>query len=590
MAKVRVSILYLTALLLAGGYPMMAMADTPPDAAVTTPVASTDTPPAPTYTYNPATQTWDSNTWHFNPVTGKYEPVPVPIVIDTPPAVVSAPTTPSSTDPTVTTDPTTTAKTDVTTGVDITNTIGADATTGNATVAGNTTGGSATTGDATSAATVLNTVNSTIAAGDNQKAATFTYNVLGDVNGDVMLYPMLLKTMLESQAASASTLTANQNNTINNTVDLNATSGNATVTGNTSAGNATTGAAHTVANVVNILNSMISANQSFIGTINIYGSLNGDILVAPDFIPQMIASNSQLQTPQTASTTSVTTNDTQSIVNNIALAAKSGSAAVLDNTSAGSATTGSADTNVVIFNLSGHAVIAKDSLLVFVNVLGKWIGVIVDAPTGATSALIGNGVVSDATTIQPDLKVSAQTTNAITNTITLAAQSGDATVQNNTLAGNAKTGNATSSANVANIVGSQLGLSQWFGVLFINVFGSWSGSFGVNTAAGDPPVTIGGEATTPGVISFVPKSTNSQTTVRKVTLIDSGQLADTTAPVDSAVLAATDIAATPTPKLIPTDLAAVSADYRWPIIIGSMLVIGVTIVGISRLLAGRAEG
>jgi hypothetical protein len=303
----------------------------------------------------------------------------------------------------------------------------------------------------------------------------------------------------------------------------------------------------------------------------------------------MIASNSQLQTPQASSTTSVTTNDTQSIVNNVALAAKSGSAAVLGNTSAGNATTGSADTNVVIFNLSGHAVIAKDSLLVFVNVLGKWIGVIVDAPTGATSALIGNGVVSDTAT-QPDLTVSAQTTNVITNTITLAAQSGDATVQNNTLAGNAKTGSASASANIANIVGSQLGLSQWFGVLFINVFGSWTGSFGINTVAGDPPIVTAGGATSPAAITFVPKANAPQPTSHKMTLINSGQLTNTVAPVDSAVLAATDTAAAAAPKLIPTDLAAVGADFRWPIIIGSMLVIGVTIVGISRLLIGRTEG
>jgi hypothetical protein len=29
-----------------------------------------------------------------------------------------------------------------------------------------------------------------------------------------------------------------------------------------------------------------------------------------------------------------------------------------------------------------------------------------------------------------------------------------------------------------------LSFSSWFGILFINVFGSWQGSFGVNTAAG----------------------------------------------------------------------------------------------------------
>jgi hypothetical protein len=35
-----------------------------------------------------------------------------------------------------------------------------------------------------------------------------------------------------------------------------------------------------------------------------------------------------------------------------------------------------------------------------------------------------------------------------------------------------------------NLSGSQLSLADWFGVLFINVLGTWHGSFGIDTPAG----------------------------------------------------------------------------------------------------------
>lgn len=585
---IQTTFLYFAALLLVTGYPVIAMADTPVAAPTSTDTQSA--PPKPTYTYNAATGMWDSNTWQFNPVTGVYEAVPSAPTASpaTDQAVLDASTTPTSPAPT-----TDTASTDATSNVGAGNQSTATANTGDATVAANTSAGSAITGDAASTTTLLNNVNSVIAAGDNQKAANFTYNVMGDVNGDIMLYPLLLKSMLESNAANtgsaSSAVSATQTTALTNDVNLQAASGNATVSGNTSAGSATTGSANTVANIMNILNSMISANRSFTGTINIYGNLQGDVLIAPDFIPQMIASNQGGQTSASEQAT-VQTTDTQTIVNNISLAAESGSAAVLDNTSAGSATTGSANTNVVIFNLSGHAIVAKDSLLVFVNVLGRWVGVIVDAPTGATSALIGDGVVSNSV-VNPDLTVAAQSTNAITNNVTLTARSGDALVASNTLAGNATSGNATASANVANISRSALGISDWFGVLFINIFGSWYGSFGINTPYGDPPSSIAigsaSETAQPGVITFVPR-TDSAAPVHKVTLIDSQQLAKA-AVSDAEVLGTTsgsdhsggNITTTPHPSAVVTN------DFRLPIVIGSLFVVGVSGVALRRLLSNE---
>ncbi|MET0979705.1 MAG: hypothetical protein ABWX90_00420, partial [Candidatus Saccharimonadales bacterium] len=344
-------------------------------------------------------------------------------------------------------------------------------------------------------ATVINQINSSV-NGNGAEFATFVTDVVGDVHGDIMLYPMLLASMLQAaNNPSDSSIAVNNNAAVTNNVNLNATSGNADVIDNTRAGNATTGSANTVANVMNIINSIIAANQSFVGTVNIYGNLDGDILVAPDFLPQLLASNNGASSPD-GSSLAVSSEETQSIMNNINLNAATGNAVVANNTTAGNATTGNAATNLVLLNLSGHQIVANDSLLVFVNVLGQWVGLIVDAPNGATAAALGNGVTTNTAT--PDLSIDVDNNSRIVNNLNLNSQSGNATVDGNTSAGNATTGNATASANVANISNSQLGLSGWFGVLFINVFGSWLGSFGVDTDRGNQPGSTSGGGSSTG--------------------------------------------------------------------------------------------
>lgn len=503
-------------------------ATTTAPAPTTAPVATTTStpPPAPAepervYSYNERTGRWDSDKWVYNPATRKYELVqPSPTVkssstgdktIAEPEGVKSAPDDQQVSDVEAVTD------------TDIKNVLDSIAASGSATVSGNTTASNAASGDASATATIINNVNSSISNSSNDKAATFVADVMGDVSGDIMLKPMLLKAILETEAGdTSSTIKVKNGTNITNDINLDAHSGDASVVKNTKAGDATTGSANTVANVVNIVNSMIAANQSFIGTINIYGNLDGDILIAPDFLPQLLASNMAVpnSSPLTpAKTLTVNSDDTKTILNNVNLSAASGAAAVAGNTNAGSATSGQANTNTVIFNMTGHEIIAKNSLLVFINVLGKWVGVIVDAPTGATSALLGNGV-SKNMVQAPDLSITAENSVGIINNLNLNSMSGDALVASNTHAGNATSGNATASANIANIANSSFGLSDWFGVLYINVFGSWFGSLGIDTDAGSRRTdSTKGEAHIDKPIEFIPKGSREVSISRLVPMV-----------------------------------------------------------------------
>lgn len=437
----------------------------------------------PKYTYNEETETWNTDEWQYNAATQKYEAVPKP--------VPTPPQQPASTS---------TSTTNNTNNLGLNNSVSSTATTGNASVSANTTGGSATSGSATASANIINVLQSSFAAaGADGTVVTFTANIPNSVTGDLYIDP---GSIAQNQGASSNnplqgsqsvTVNNQTNGQINNDVLLNATSGDAAVVANTTGGSATSGDAAAMANIVNIMNSSVAAGQSFVGTINIQGDLVGNILLPEGFLDSLVASNNNNSSTNTDSTLTNTNN--QSINNNVSASATSGAADVTRNTTAGDATSGSATNTLTVLNLTGSNVIGNNALLVFVNVGGTWMGLIVNAP-GSNSAMLGGGI-SQNTSSSPALVPTAtestiENTNnmGITNNITVGAQTGDATVSNNTTGGDATSGDASTSVNIANIVDSQMSFAGWFGVLFINILGNWQGNFG-----GSPTTTV--DSTTP---------------------------------------------------------------------------------------------
>jgi hypothetical protein len=399
--------------------------------------------------------------------------------------------------------------------VSVTNGINSIAGSGNALVQGNTTGGNAATGDAETIVNILNLLQSSWNP-SNGDITTFSADIY-DHYGDLLFDPSIVlstgsnsNNQINRNSETNLDINIQNDGRIVNNVDLSARTGDASVTGNTTGGNATTGDANAVANIFNLVNAMIAPGSSFIGTINILGSLNGDIL-----LPSLLASIGQTGPDSTNAINSnnttnanVTSFDNRSIANSTNLSASSGNAAVTGNTTGGSATTGDAQTELNIFNLTGRDIIGSNGLLVFSNVLGSWSGFIFDAPTGQSSVL-GTGPGSTNTVnsnTTNNLSLDSVSNTAIENNITASARSGDATVANNTTGGNAATGNATASANIVNLINSQLNFSDWFGVLFINVFGDWTGSFGRDTEAGNTRSNSAGNSSDSGNTSVKSKA------------------------------------------------------------------------------------
>lgn len=532
----------------------------------------------PDYSYNPTTSHWDTSQWQYDPNSGKYQANVAPAAANNPAAATDTsaasgtdPNNPSATNQSnapdsnsnnplgaslLNNEPNGLNQTgpgsnnssgnhstanhiyDLFYNASISNNIISQARTGDANILGNTVAGNAVTGAASTMSNLINLLNSSWnPVGSN--LVTFVKNIFGNVVGDLLIDPGQIK----SQSGAASnpqnsnlTVNAQGSGQINNNVDLSANSGNATVAQNTKAGSATTGDANAVADVVNMINSVIGANQSFLGMINIYGSLTGDILMPQNMLTNLLASNAPRATINTSnldnSSVLAQFNNTQAINNNVNANAASGQANVTGNTSAGNATTGNADTNVTVLNLTGHQVVGANSLLVFVNVLGQWVGLIMDAPNGSTAAALGGGITQDnIMNGNQNTTINSSSNDQINNNINVNAGSGDATVARNTIGGDATTGNASASVNLANMLNSQLNLSNWFGVLFINVFGSWHGSFGIDTPYGNPVAnnTQGsGTSTINGgnvkVFRFVPHSGSGGNTTMHVTPVDANSV------------------------------------------------------------------
>lgn len=359
--------------------------------------------------------------------------------------------------------------------------VDAAANSGTAVVASNKKAGDAHSGEAKSEATIVNVANSNTDFGTGSNFKYFTKNIY-DQTSDVTIDPNALLQGGAAGSTNAGDLqTAVSLTDILNNVVLSANSGDATVTNNTIAGSATSGDATALANVINIVGSTISAQNSFLGIVNIYGNLKGNILVPQSFVDSLV----------TGTANNVRGTNATTIDNNIQTEALSGDATVSGNTTAGNARSGNAATNLTVYNLTGREVVAKNSLLVFVNVLGSWVGMIVQAP-GSNTALLGKDA-SNTSAILPtsesdDGYGSTDTTSHITNNISVGATSGKATVTDNRLAGDATSGRASAGVNLVNITNSNFKLGDWFGALFINVLGSWKGNFGIKS---DTPAPSG---------------------------------------------------------------------------------------------------
>lgn len=403
----------------------------------------------------------------------------------------------------------------------------------------NTLQGQVFTGDAVSSLNLLNKLNSNMTG----LGGFSVFNVYGNQSGDINFQfadnnsnnsfasasPTISK---NSQTGPGSTNNGLADNTFTvkeangndaklvNDINLQAVTGGNSASFNTGGGYIKTGNALALGNIVNLANTNLNVSQWLFGVVNIFGSLQGNILLPKDTnnsngttttaASSVLAENSNTGPGSTntasftnSEATNMTTNNSADIVSNLGVSANTGNNTASINTGGGSVTTGMADASVSNSTIANVNTVNDDGTvwMVIVNEMGKWVGHIYGAPWGSTTASnslpitqTGGGAGSQTyattalnnstgplstnnATYNSSSDVAAQNDNtaSITNNITANADTGNNNSAYNTGAGIVETGNAKVGLNIVNMANTNITAKKFVAVL-VNVLGSFLGN------------------------------------------------------------------------------------------------------------------
>lgn len=313
------------------------------------------------------------------------------------------------------------------------------------------------------------------------------------------------------QTGSTLTLAAN---TGNNNASYN-TGGNTTVS---------TGDANVSANSLAFVNNNIAGKVVY-QTVDIYGELNGDI-VLPSEAYNNIDGNGSDSTNKVTDTNSQTNASTQSnsaqIDNQINTDINTGGNSAAYNTGGDTnIVTGTASAQVNTLNVANNNIGPGDWWIVIINKAGDWAGSIIGGKTsnlnsstdGQTTNVSGNGAGSNNQTASSDSHTNTNMQNnnsQIGNRLNLSANTGRNTTDYNTGGNsNIKTGKASIIANVANFVNNNVSAGGKLIITVVNIFGKWVGNFvppGQQSKTADKPQSPTSNLQTS------PKSVNDQVT------------------------------------------------------------------------------
>ena len=306
---------------------------------------------------------------------------------------------------------------------------------------------------------------------------------------------------LAACGAPGNTLTVTSSSTATVTNDVVAHAGTG---GNSAAGvnaSITTGDAAASANVVNVVNTNIVDSHYLLVALNNFGDLAGDItLPGADFFSQLFASHESLLSGRS---TVVTNTNVATVTGSTTSTADTGdntasSTAGDANVTTGDALAGATTVNQVNTNLTNGT-----KVFILLNVIGNWTGGIKSLPAGLSWAQTPGGIAitgdssalsSLTAPLASNLTVTNTSTASVTNNVNVWALTGDN--QSNATNGTASvsTGSAYASANVVNVVNTNILGENWMLAIF-NIFGNWNG----NLSFGHPDLWTGtvAEAGTP---------------------------------------------------------------------------------------------
>ncbi len=292
---------------------------------------------------------------------------------------------------------------------------------------------------------------------------------------------------------------------INNLLDLAAITGQNQASQNTGDARVTTGDANVAATLINLLNTTVINGDIWVTVADIFGDLNGNILIPELAALAQAARAQQTQIDATndhtgsdsTNTIDVAVRDTETttitndavIITEINAEAITGQNTATSNTGGSHIVTGDASVTGSNVSVANTTVEGGNWGLFIVNALNGWLGFLV-GDNGQVKALSqeetireieannsNTGSSSDNTIAITDEHTRTTTVDndaAITNEINARAITGQNEASQNTGAGLVDTGNATVQATAVNIANTTVKDGSLF-IAVVNVFGDWLG-------------------------------------------------------------------------------------------------------------------
>ncbi len=379
------------------------------------------------------------------------------------------------------------------------------------------------TGDIDMMVTLLNILNTNITGED------FTHlivNIFGDLSGDVDLEDIaknlgmsegeLVAIIQNDETARQDKLAKKkeefrskdadvQNNNeavVKNNVNVSGVSGENELSGNEDRTKLLTGRIKILVALINFINTNYTGTQWYFAMINIFGSLDGD-LVLPDpngFLVDETGANSQVISTENGDIIKTNTEETTienantvNLENNIEVLGDSGSNQAYSNEDRVSQGSGNVDVTTQLMNWLNVNITGNNWVLLVVNVFGTWYGQIVgfpgndplSAPDSGTLMVaagsngegptITEGLNGDSTTTN-DEKTSVSNTNSATveNNVKIEGISGQNSTNENEDPVSVSTGWVDISADLFNVINMNVTGKKWM-LVMVNIFGDFFG-------------------------------------------------------------------------------------------------------------------
>lgn len=251
----------------------------------------------------------------------------------------------------------------------------------------------------------------------------------------------------------------NTNNAnILNTISIDANTGKNSISGVADTMEIQTGDIDTTVNIATIANTNVVGDCNYFVIINIYADSNGDII-----LPYEFSANDAVGS---ASSTMMTNTNTADMVDTVTIDASTGSNS--------GKTIGTGDITVGVTNstTANTNIVGDNWVRLSVNTFGTWTGVLLDWLTGVGEVAAAEHVQNNAST-----QITNQNTAQVTNDVSVSANTGGNSIQNENVLGGSKitTGDINVHVNTFNFVNNNLiGNNWWYAI--INIFGNFSGN------------------------------------------------------------------------------------------------------------------